>query len=415
MKGIVIYLLLFSSSIVNAAGQINLVRNGDFETYSKCPSQANQITLATGWFSVDTIVKDSFVPNRPTCSGEYYNVCGRGGYSIPLNSIGHQDAHSGAGMIGVGFYSGVGGIPPYYYLRDYAQAKLIKNLTMGKRYCVTFYVSLAEISDRGIKEISSYFDNGSIDTAKYCGLPQTRYTPQVTYSGLPITDTMNWTKVEGSFVAKGTEQFITLGNFKDNNTTTIDTIPKTDINGAQGTYYYIDDVSVVESDLPADAGPDTHVANDSVYIGRPMSDAIWCDWRVLGSSTIIGQGPGIKVKPKVRTRYVVTQNLCGNITRDTVTIDVWPAGVNNVKGKEQRYELTPNPVQSVIHVSQSIHDERQVQLSLCEASGQVVYSSCVQFLNGQCSLDLPSLAAGFYFLRLQDGWGNGFVMKMVKE
>src|SRR5690606_10296844 len=149
----------------------------------------------------------------------------------------------------------------------------------------------------------------SIDTASECWRPQTRYTPQVSNQGGIISDTMRWTKIEGSFVATGNEQFITLGNFKDNAATTKLFMPQT----IYATHYpdtfsayLIDDVSLVESGTKADAGPDTHVGyGDSVYIGLPSSEAIWNSWSVLGSSTVIGEGPGIWVKPTVTTSYVV--------------------------------------------------------------------------------------------------------------
>lgn len=416
MRQLLFLILVAYSSCISA--QVNLVKNGDFEKYITCPYTVDQLRIANGWTPIDTMTVDLEYMSNPLCTAEYLNSCTTTpAISIPDNTYGYQYPHSGNGMVAMGVYENVSGfniIPEYR--RDYIQTKLSKPLTIGKSYCVSFFTVATEISGFAIKDISAYLDNGAIDSTSHCGLPQTQVNPQITNVAGPITDTLHWTKVEGSFIATGTERFITIGNFRDTTTTTKIRVPYNGRNGYDfGTCYFIDDVAIVESDLAADAGPDTHVANDSVYIGRPMSDAIWCDWRVLGSSTIIGQGPGINVKPKVRTRYVVTQNLCGNITRDTVTVDVWPAGVNNVNGKEQRYVLTPNPVQGVIHVSQSIVDERPVQLSLCEASGRVVYSQSVQFQNGQCSVDLPSLAVGFYIVRLQDGWGNGYVMKMVKQ
>src|SRR5690606_114255 len=109
--------------------------------------------------------------------------------------------------------------------RHYLQGRLRKRLTAGKRYCVSFWVNLAECSKYAVKELSAYLDNGSIDTTTMCGAPQTQYTPQITWSGNPITDTANWVKVEGSFVANGTEQFITLGTYKDRTHATMLTLP----------------------------------------------------------------------------------------------------------------------------------------------------------------------------------------------
>jgi hypothetical protein len=200
----------------NVFAQSNYVSNGDFETYSQCPTVlGDQIMFATGWKPLDTLTINLNNTSNHDCSAEYCNRCSAfNAYSsIPLSGFYYQYPHSANGMADVFMYYTLDTSGGRYYLRDYIQSKLIMKLSAGKRYCVTFYVNLAEISGYAIKEISAYLDNGAIDATKFCGLPQTQVTPQVTNSGGPITDTAGWTKIEGSFIANGNEQFITIGNF----------------------------------------------------------------------------------------------------------------------------------------------------------------------------------------------------------
>ena len=70
-------------------------------------------------------------------------------------------------------------------------------------------------------------------------------SPQILQYGNPIiNDTLNWIKVGGIFTARGGEQYITIGNFNDDNTTDTVFVDSTGWNGGIA-YYYIDDVSVM--------------------------------------------------------------------------------------------------------------------------------------------------------------------------
>ncbi len=399
---------------IGALAQVNYVPNGDFDTYHSCPIATDQIRLALGWRPIDTLTVGLDSSGNHVCSAEYFNECSPKlsyGFSIPFNLLGYQYAHSGKGMVGFGAYT----VSPGYE-RDYIQSKLTKQLTGGKRYCVTFYVNLAEGSDWGIKEIGAYLDNGSIDTTTQCGSPQTQCIPQVVNTGNPITDTASWTKIEGSFIATGTEQFITIGNFRNKTGTTIQAIPSNGRNGSDFTYYFIDDVSVVESTTMADAGPDTHIGRgDSVYVGRPTSSAIWCDWNVLGSSTIIGKGPGIWVKPTITTSYVVTQTLCGVVTKDTVKVEVWAAGVQSINGQTQQYGIVPNPNSGAFELVQSVTREEQASVSVTNAVGQQVYISSVSFKGGGAQVSVQNLPAGLYCLSVQTIEGYIWKLRFLRE
>lgn len=219
---------------------------------------------------------------------------------------------------------------------------------------------------------------------------------------------MHWTKIEGSFIANGIERFITIGNFKDKAHTTVVPLAPNSYSTQEPYWglYLVDDVSVVESDLQADAGPDKHVGKgDSIYIGRPKEAGLECTWSVLGSTAIIGTGAGIWVKPATTTSYVVTQTLCGAMKKDTVKVEVWAVGVPNINKSTQQYSLLPNPNSGVFEIIQSVVDDENVSASIYDMLGRKIYQSAIIFRNGRADMQPAGLSPGLYILRIGDG-GN---------
>ncbi len=318
-KLLIINVLLFICACTYVQAQINLVRNPGFETYSACPFTYDLAYYATGWNAIDSnwFIGSSYP--SPACLPDYINSCATfsSGVSCPIGGYFFQNPHSGNGMMQVRFYDD--GRTTGYISFDYLQGRLEHTLVAGQRYCVTFYIVRENNCNYAINNIGVYFDNGNIDTSRNCTTPQIAYTPQIIET-IIISDTLNWTKIQGSFIATGTENFITFGEFFD--TAHIAKI-RFASTGAWGAYL-IDDVSVIASDALATAGPDEWMgAGDSTYIGVDSNgDGMPCYWYVLGSSTRIDSGGRIKVRPAVTTSYEVVMDLCGTITRDTVVVHV---------------------------------------------------------------------------------------------
>ncbi len=237
-----IFFLLFNNTLFS---QTNVVPNPSFEIINECPTSMGQINLAFPWFA-------------PATSSDYYNSCFYspfpipcGGASVPNNNAGYQEARTGQAYAGIGFCEL--GWPNGGY-REYIEVKLLDTLKTGKIYCVEFWVSLSRGCGYplpiGIDAIGAYF---SKDTLKYSDgdtIQVFNVIPQVQNPEWNIiTDTTNWVKISGWFVAQGGEDYMTIGNFKtDANTHTL--VAYTNTPGSNGdiAYYYIDDVSVVECD-----------------------------------------------------------------------------------------------------------------------------------------------------------------------
>ena len=170
---------------------------------------------------------------------------------MPLNKLGSQSARSGEA------YCGIYCSRDQY--REYLQTRLKTPLVAGKRYRISFWVSLSEKSPHAATTLGALFtkeciedstlgivmkrevinmgDQGSQSIAVY-------FEPQVVNSReRPLTDTKEWMEVNGEFTAEGGEEFLTIGNFFPFNKSRI--VPTRDgQTPLHGAYYYVDDVSV---------------------------------------------------------------------------------------------------------------------------------------------------------------------------
>jgi Secretion system C-terminal sorting domain len=399
MKYLLTVLSFFTCAALSA--QVNLVKNPSFEQYLQCPNAFDQIRFAYYWSPIDTVSTD------PVCSPEYCNKCSTLGLAIPSNGYFYQYPRTGEGMVQMLMFNDINNNS---YKRDYLQSRLYQGLIAGKSYCVTFYVVYEEISDYAIANIGAYFDNGGIDNTDSagCALPQTTHIPQVENTTI-ISDTLNWTKIEGTFISTGTERFITIGNFKDKTHTYYTAYSPWPGMGGGITCYLIDDVSVIASDAVAYAGHDTAIGfGDSVYIGL-HDEAMPCTWTKQGSATVIHDGAGMWVKPTVTTKYILKQTLCGVSTYDTVTITVWPQSVNNLTGSSFA-KVFPNPVNNILHIyvlKPDLHYQLQNMLGITALQGELQQS--------ESTLAIETLPTGIYLLELTDAEGQKAVVRVVKE
>jgi hypothetical protein len=216
----------------------------------------------------------------------------------------------------------------YYYngmdARNYIQVQLLDSLVQGKCYYAEYYVSSYNSMRLGCNNQSMLFTNQPVyvDTAAVPAVYLLSANPQIQNTRI-ITDTLNWVKVSGVFTAQGGEQYLTLGNFKNNAQTATKPIQPTGYNGAA---YYIEDVSVLPLDsiiLKAEAGKDTTIAaGDSVYIGSYTTGLTNVTWYNNAGNIIATNTAGFYVQPTTSTYYVIEQTVCGQYSTDTVYVNV---------------------------------------------------------------------------------------------
>jgi Secretion system C-terminal sorting domain len=412
MKSLTFLIVIYLCGSLVGSAQINYVVNPSFEQYQECPYGVDQITFATGWQSLDTVdTWENACIHGYCCLPEYCNACDSGyGVGVPWGDWYYQYPRTGNGMAQNTMCDVDSSIEGFQ--RDYTQGHLYKMLTAGKQYCVTFYVSREKDCAFAVNHIGAYLDNGAIDGVHSCGaIAETGYTPQIVEDSI-ISDTMYWTKVQGTFTARGGERFITIGNFFDNAHTDTLRVP-----GYWSTYlslYLIDDVSVLPSDNVPFAGNDTSIAKgDSAFLG-PDEIALPYTWYKLGDTEAIDSGGGIWVHPDSTTAYVLEQNLCGMYAYDTVTVSVtdtktWVANVS----RTARVSVYPNPNSGSFTLLQQVADNTVAHVQVLNAAGAAVYKGQLSFGGGMATLSLGNVPPGLYLLQMRDAHGNSFTVKFV--
>lgn len=203
----------------------NLVPNNSFESYSACPGAYSQLTRATGW---------TLVTNH-TGTSDYYNTCGVSPVNTTTAFWGPQVPNTGNGYIGVlAWHSS---LPSG---REYAQTQLTSPLTAGQNYTVSLMASLGEICNYACA-LQIYFSAAPYVMSPAGSTAITAVTPQVAFATV-ATNKTGWTNLTYTYTATGGEQYLILGNFRNDATTVL--VPVAAGSNNQ-TYYYIDDVVVM--------------------------------------------------------------------------------------------------------------------------------------------------------------------------
>ncbi len=205
----------------------NLVPNYSFETFTTCPTQYEGLCFlyAPPWSCA----------SLGSC--DLFNSCGNPSMAgVPDNAIGSQLANTGEGYAGfICFW------PSISNYREYPMVQLTAPLIAGEWYYVSFFISVAD-SGCGVENVGAHFSTSSIYQSQFTTL---NVTPQIENTTGMITDNIGWVFIGGCFQAAGGEQFMTIGNFYNDNETPLDP----DCSGTYN-YFYIDDVSVVQGGAP---------------------------------------------------------------------------------------------------------------------------------------------------------------------
>jgi hypothetical protein len=228
MKGILIPLLTITMESVMA--QVNLVPNPSFEDMVSCPFTSDQANFAIGWSSFGQ-------------SPDYYNQCSlsSSGVSIPYNFAGFQYPFNGQAYMGIQTFFNPG-------TREFIGANLITPLTIGTKY----YVSIKVCSSFGafVTGLEGSCASNKIgikfSTVRY----SINYSPQINnyahiFTDSIISDTINWTTINGTFISDSIYNYIIIGNFFDD----VNTDTMQYLHGYNRAYYLIDDVCVSSDSL----------------------------------------------------------------------------------------------------------------------------------------------------------------------
>lgn len=231
----------------------NLVPNPGFEVRNQCPSNIGSINYSPGYTSFPTV--QGWVSPMPLGNGspDYFNSCASfaSGVHVPEAVFGYQTARTGNAYAGIIAWEGKmqsgGGWSSD--VREYLQCKLLQPMQAGQRYCVSFYVNPTISSSHNfnyvsIDAIGVHFSSTQLTQA-------TGYVINVPYhvrnqAGIFLSDTANWIKVSGVYVATGGEEWMTVGSFGPAVPNHQQSYPPT-VNMAinHRSYVYLDDFNIV--------------------------------------------------------------------------------------------------------------------------------------------------------------------------
>ena len=365
----------------------NLVLNSDFEAYTSCPDAGGQVSFAVPWIGAGSV--------------EYNNSCANTvspNYGVPGYSARYQYAHSGEGYAALlCFYNGG---------REYLHSKLSDTMILGKSYHLSFYVNLANFSKYSLSNLALSLTDTTIINPNEEVIS---LSPNVYLFGKPlIKDTLSWQKIEGLYLSNGTESFITIGNFYDDNNTILEIVNPTGVNAA---YYFIDDVSVEEINQPFWQYHDTTVYyGDSVLIG-PALTGLDIDW-YTDNLDFISNAPGIYVTPPTSRDYIAKETFNGVETEHVVHVTVI-GGAGLDENELQNVRVFPNPSQSEVFVKLTDADFSTLSLKVTDANGKIVYSNpSLVVENGLASFNL-NVNNGLYLVHLTNTITNEITIKKL--
>ena len=228
--------LSFSLLSLPGAAQVNLVPNAGFEDHLLLPTEIGQFRRAYPW--------TTYAPgNQPA---DYFHRQARPRTGIPDNFIGRQEPQAGDGYGGFLLY-----LNAKHEYTEFIQVPLTGTLQAGQAYYAEIYVSLAEDSEYAVDGLGLYF------SAKPPLLAQGHYArlqPQVSNPEKNILlDKQQWTKVAGTFTARGGERYLTIGNFKPRQQNAIKKVKtgRTEKEPYKYAYYFFDEVRVSPLNPPA--------------------------------------------------------------------------------------------------------------------------------------------------------------------
>ena len=286
--------------VVKLFGQ-NLVPNPSFEDTLYCPNNISQMDAVMLW-------EPPVTGNSTSGTSDYYNSCDY--VSSP--------PHTGNAYCG--FYTYISFIPN---AREYVQIRLTTSLIAGECYDAEMWLALRNGSGYTNSDVGMYFSqtpppspNGNLINV----------TPQVYSTSAEMSLDSNWTKISGTFVASGGEEYLSIGVFVSDLAMTISNLGNGGIIG----YYLLDDVNltaVPDSFVNFEIGQDTTVCSiGDVTLSVPSSYNSY-SWVELNNQTnILSTSPSVVVSPTASTSYILyaeDASSCPHvISVDTITISV---------------------------------------------------------------------------------------------
>jgi outer membrane protein OmpA-like peptidoglycan-associated protein len=206
--------------------------------------------------NIDVVGKGVSSPTE--LKADVFHKEGSGDVKIPTNIYGMEDPTSENGG---DVYVGIVAYKPGKAAgeRSYVTIQLNNNgsqvtLKKGLTYCVEYSLSLSESSKFACNNLAMYFSKDQLGDGA-AGAVYLANDPNKKAAEYVVKGQMNkiyngffgWEKVCNTYIAKGDEKYITIGNFDKNETTKFQTVKKpkdSEADPLAHAYYYIDNVII---------------------------------------------------------------------------------------------------------------------------------------------------------------------------
>jgi len=220
-------ILAFCFFISSKSFSQNIVPNWSFEDTVSCPSSPVQINAVSNWASY-----------RGT--PDYFHSCSPGTASVPTNLWGYQQPANGNAYAGIVTYASI-----FSNYREFIGVQLNQPLIIGQKYFIS--ISACKAVNSSVLPNSEY---GNIATnnigIRFLNINYSVSNPLPIdnishfHTSTIISDTLNWTRILGSFNADSAYGFLCIGNFFNDSLTNQITVDST----AFLAYYYLDEIKV---------------------------------------------------------------------------------------------------------------------------------------------------------------------------
>jgi hypothetical protein len=224
-----LYYLILLSLIYGFCDAQNLVPNPSFEDTVNCPTLFGQMNTALAWSDY-------------RLSPDNFNSCNSSTVSVPFNIYDFQYAHTGNAYAG---FSALYNVQFTNVSRECLGAQLLQSLTIGQKYFASFYVSRIHNDLLGIGAACNKLG------IRFSTIPYSLTDPvpiddiSQVFSDSIITDTLDWVKISGSFIADSSYQYVIIGNFFSHHSVSYIQFDTLDLVA----YYFVDDIVVSTDSL----------------------------------------------------------------------------------------------------------------------------------------------------------------------
>jgi OOP family OmpA-OmpF porin len=208
----------------------NLVINPSFEDMDFCPIDftSRRLQSVKKWTQAGDGTPD------------YFNRCSKK-VGVPDNIFGKQEARTGNGYCGLGTY-----LNNKMRYREYIVGRLSRPLKAGEMVCITLYYSAADHCQFVHDGFGVVLSNKPLTQVSYKTISVSQEAMSNPRFNM-MDDFTSWSELSSNYIAKGGEEVITIGNFKDEKDMRM--IHRTKdpavADSRDYAYVYIDDVSVI--------------------------------------------------------------------------------------------------------------------------------------------------------------------------